>query len=84
MLHREVCSALFCGRAEVLAVLSDKRCTQVAARPKRLLRAQVLPVKGVGLFSTSEDGSVRVSDLDRRRLVHECRLHTGPVHAVIA
>ncbi len=43
---------------------------------------QVLPVKGVGLFSTSEDGSVRMSDLDRRKLVHNCRLHVGPVHAV--
>ena len=52
-------------------------CDEVAA-----LHAQVLPVRGVGLFSTSEDGSVRVSDLDRRRLVHDCRLHAGPVHAV--
>ena len=44
----------------------------------------MLPAKDVGLFSTSEDGTVRVSDLERRKLVHECRLHTGPVHAVSA
>jgi hypothetical protein len=47
------------------------------------LCSQLLPVRGVGLFSASEDGSVRVSDLDRRKLVHDCRLHAGgPVHAV--
>ena len=46
------------------------------------LCSQLLPVRGVGLFSASEDGSVRMSDLDRRKLVHDCRLHAGPVHAV--
>ena len=51
-------------------------------RLSRLLMLQLLPVRGVGLFSTSEDGSVRVSDMDRRKLVHDCRLHAGPVHAV--
>jgi hypothetical protein len=40
---------------------------------------QVSNIVDLGLVSSSEDGHVKIADLDRRKVLHDCQLHRGAV-----